>query len=265
MLGGLLLPLGCDPSGAETTLPAVSSRRVEPTRVTALGRLEPEDGIRRVAGPSGGVPVISELRVDKGDRVEAKDVIAVLDTQPMRAARVVRLEAELANAQRELDRASTLNTNRVVSDSRKDEWETKVRVIRAEIREARAELARAFVRSPIGGRVLYVHARPGERVGVDGIVELGNTNAMFAIAEVYEDDIGRVEVGQRARVTSPVFPGALEGSVEWIHLKVAKQDALGTDPAARKDARVVEVEIRLDDSEAAARLTHLQVEVEIEL
>ena len=45
--------------------------------------------------------------------------------------------------------------------------------------------------------------------------------------------------------------------------KVAKQDSLGTDPAARKDARVVEVEIRLDDSQAAAGLTNLQVEVEI--
>ena len=262
----LLVPLGCgDQSGAETTLPAVSSRRAEPTRVTALGRLEPEDGIRRVAGPSGGVPVIAELRVDKGDLVEADQILAVLDTEPMRSARVARLKAELVNARRELDRASTLNSNRVVSDSRKDEWETKVRVIRAQIQEARAELARAFVRAPIAGRVLYVHSRPGERVGEEGIVELGNTNAMFAIAEVYEDDIGRIELGQRARVTSPVFPDELVGSVDWIHLKVAKQDALGTDPAARKDARVVEVEIRLDDSEAAASLTHLQVEVEIEL
>lgn len=266
LIGALLAPVACgDQSGAETTLPAVSSRRAEPTRVTALGRLAPEDGIRRVAGPSGGVPVIAELRVDKGDIVEADQVLAVLDTEPMRAARVTRLEAELVNARRELDRAATLHDNRVVSDSRKDEWETKVRVIRAQIREARAELARSFVRAPIAGRVLYVHARPGERVGEDGIVELGNTEAMFAIAEVYEDDIGRIEVGQRARVTSPVLSEPLSGAVDWIHLKVAMQDALGTDPAARKDARVVEVEIRLDDSAAAARLTHLQVEVEIEL
>jgi HlyD family secretion protein len=52
--------------------------------------------------------------------------------------------------------------------------------------------------------------------------------------------------------------------VDWIRLKVAKQDALGTDPASRKDARVVEVEIRLDDSSVAQRFTHLQVEIEIE-
>jgi len=137
-------------------------------------------------------------------------------------------------------------------------------VVAAELAHARAELDRAHVRSPIDGRVLKVHAREGERVGENGIVELGKTDHMFAIAEVYEDDVGRLRAGQRARVASPALPRTLEGTVEWVNLKVAKQDALGTDPAARKDARVVEVEVRLDESEPAAGLTNLQVEVEIE-
>jgi HlyD family secretion protein len=54
--------------------------------------------------------------------------------------------------------------------------------------------------------------------------------------------------------------------VDRIGLKVGKMDALGTDPAARTDARVVEVEVRLDpeDGALAASLTHLQVQVEFE-
>jgi HlyD family secretion protein len=84
---------------------------------------------------------------------------------------------------------------------------------------------------------------------------------MFAIAEVYETDIGRVAVGQRARVTSPVFPEPLGGVVEKIRPKIEKQDALGTDPAARKDARVVEVEIRLDRGAPVEGLSLVQVEV----
>jgi HlyD family secretion protein len=84
---------------------------------------------------------------------------------------------------------------------------------------------------------------------------------MYAIAEVYETDIGRVRVGQRAQVSSDALQGTLHGSVEKIRFKVAKQDEIGTDPAARKDARIVEVEIKLDDSAAAANLTHLQVDV----
>jgi HlyD family secretion protein len=39
---------------------------------------------------------------------------------------------------------------------------------------------------------------------------------------------------------------------------------MGTDPSARKDARIIEVEIRIDDAEAVATLTNLQVEILIE-
>ena len=47
-------------------------------------------------------------------------------------------------------------------------------------------------------------------------------------------------------------------------LKVGKKDVLSTDPVADADARVVEVDIRLDDAEPAAALTNLRVDVTIE-
>ena len=208
--------------------------------------------------------MIAELRVDKGSDVKHGQVLAVLDTVPMLTADVARLSAELENAKNELKRNHELNSSKVVSDSLREERETRVRMVEAQLARAHAELERGYVRSPIDGRVLYVHAREGERVETNGIVELGKTDHMFAIAEVYEDDVGRVRVGQHARVTSPVLASPLSGKVEWVHLRVAKQDAVGTDPAARKDARIVEVEVRLDDSRLAAGLTNLQVEIEIE-
>ena len=51
--------------------------------------------------------------------------------------------------------------------------------------------------------------------------------------------------------------------MERIGLKIGKMDVLSTDPAAKIDARVVEVEIRLDQAADAASLTYLQVHVEI--
>jgi HlyD family secretion protein len=45
---------------------------------------------------------------------------------------------------------------------------------------------------------------------------------------------------------------------------VRKQDVTGTDPAARKDARVVEVEIKLAEATLVAELTNLQIEVVID-
>jgi HlyD family secretion protein len=126
-----------------------------------------------------------------------------------------------------------------------------------------AELERAYVRAPFAGRVLDLKAKPGELVGAEGILDLGRVGEMYAIAEVYETDIRRVRVNQRARVTSAALAQALTGTVTQIRPHVHKMDEMGTDPAARKDARIVEVEIRLDDPAAVANLTNLQVEVEI--
>ena len=86
---------------------------------------------------------------------------------------------------------------------------------------------------------------------------------MYAIAEVYETDIRWVKVGQKARVTSDALAKPITGTVTRIRPKVKKLDEIGTDPAARKDARIIEVEVRLDDSKSAAALSLLQVEVEI--
>jgi HlyD family secretion protein len=86
---------------------------------------------------------------------------------------------------------------------------------------------------------------------------------MFAIAEVYETDIGRVRLGQRATVTSPAFHGPLGGTVDRIGMKIGKADEINVDPIAATDARVIEVDVRLDDSPAVASLTNLQVEVAI--
>jgi HlyD family secretion protein len=55
----------------------------------------------------------------------------------------------------------------------------------------------------------------------------------------------------------------LAGKVERVSLKVGRLDVVGTDPIAKTDARVVEVFILLDDSDAVSRFTNMQVKVEI--
>ena len=89
---------------------------------------------------------------------------------------------------------------------------------------------------------------------------MGDTAKMVAVAEVYETDIGAVEKGQRARITSPALDGPLLGVVASIGLKIGRMDVLDSDPIAKTDARVVEVRIALDSSETVAALTNLLVE-----
>ena len=232
--------------------------------MTALGRLEPRGGVIRVAGPSHVAVVITDLSVQQGDVLEKGQVIARLDSFARHRANVTAKEALLEDAQRELARSSKLQAGRAASIAARDSAEIKVKVVRANLAAARAELELAEVRAPMAGQVLAVHAQAGERVDAAGIIELGRTDEMYAIAEVYETDIARVKQGQRAKITSPALGTALSGTVEKIGLMVAKMDVLGTDPVAKTDARVVEVEIRLDAEQDVANLTYLQVTVEIQ-
>jgi HlyD family secretion protein len=254
--------LGCGetgPSGATAAAPAEPS-----ARVTALGRLAPKDGIRRIAGPSRPSVVIAKLFVDEGARVEADQPIAVLDTITIDEAGLARAKAELANAQTALERIVPLVRSGMASVQVRDDAQLKVDVARAEVAAAQSSLDADTVRAPAAGRMIAVHARRGERVGPDGIAELAQTDEMFAIAEVYETDIGRVKLGQHATLRSPALADPLTGTVDRIGQKIGKLDLLDADPVARTDARVVEVRIRLDDSPRAAALSNLQVEVAIE-
>jgi len=141
--------------------------------------------------------------------------------------------------------------------------QSNVTVAQAHLELAEAELDRTLVRAPMDGRVLRVVHQPGELVGLDGVVKMGRVDRMYAIAEVYETDIRRVRNGQKATVTSRALERPLTGVVEFVRLEVRKQDTTGTDPAARKDARIVEVEILLDDPKPVVGLSNLQVEVVI--
>jgi ABC exporter DevB family membrane fusion protein len=110
---------------------------------------------------------------------------------------------------------------------------------------------------------LKIHTWPGEAIGSKGILELGKTDQMYVVAEVYQTDIQKVRLGQRATITSDAFSGTFKGTVDQIGLQIFKRDVLSTDPLADTDARVVEVKVRLDpmDSQKVAGLTNIQVNV----
>jgi len=147
--------------------------------------------------------------------------------------------------------------------SRDEAEATEARVLVAEAAHQRAlaETTRARIVAPVDARVLDIIARPGERIGAGGAIELARIDHMQAVAEVYEADLPRVRVGDPAEISSAVFEGPLTGSVRYIRPIVRKQDVTDTDPAARKDARIVEVEVALDDPQRVAGLTNLQVKI----
>jgi HlyD family secretion protein len=207
---------------------------------------------------------LAEREVE-ASRSKAVEACVRADVAAQEAERRVRLraqgvageeEAESARGEADAMKASCASASTTVQLS-----ETGVEVARAHLASVEAERQRSFIRAPVDGRVIDIMARPGELIGLTGILELAEVSRMKAIAEVYETDIRRVKTGQRATISSAALEHELTGTVESIRHKVQKQDQIGTDPAARKNARIVEVTIALDDSAPAAGLTNLQVDV----
>jgi HlyD family secretion protein len=228
--------------------------------VSSLGRIEPHDGVIRLAGPSE-LAVVSELLVEEGDHVESGQVLARLDTYAIKTAELKRVQVALDHAKRALGRQQALKQSSFQSEAGLDDAQRDVEVFEAELTAARAQLDRTVVRAPFAGQVLAVHARAGERIGPDGLLELGETGRMYVVAEVYETDIGMIRLGQSATASSPALDKPILGNVERIGKLIGKNDVLDLDPVARMDSRVVEVFILLEDPSTVADLTNLQVDV----
>jgi HlyD family secretion protein len=132
--------------------------------------------------------------------------------------------------------------------------------------QARAELALTYVYAPVDGQILKIYAWPGETIGSNGIADLGQTNQMHVVAEVYETDISKIRPNQKAIITSPAFRGQLEGEVSQIGLQVERQETFSTNPLVQTDNKVIDVRIRLDQasSKQVAGFSNLQVQVVIQ-
>jgi HlyD family secretion protein len=140
-----------------------------------------------------------------------------------------------------------------------------LRSARQNLKLAEARLERTLIRATKSGRVLRILTHEGEAIGSNGILDLGDTQQMYVVAEVYETDVGLVKVGQLVTITSRngAFNKPLKGKVAEVGWQVFKNNVLDDDPAANADARVVEVKVRLDDSKPVEGLTNLQVDVRI--
>ena len=336
--------------------------------ITALGRLEPTSEVVRVAAPTTlNNDRIAQLLVKRGDRVQAGQVIAVLDSRDRlrmalleaqervstaqarlaqvkagaksgeiaaQKAEITRLEQELQGeittqgaiitrrqsevnvAQADYNRylglyregaiaASNLDQRRLTLETAKAQLDevksnrnrtadtlraqtnqaratlnqiaevrpedvqvvqTEVNQVIAAVKRAEAELKEATIRAPIAGQVLEVYTQSGEAIASEGIVDLGKTDQMAVVAEIYQSDIGKIRSGQPALVTGEAFPGELRGTVQHVGLQVSQQEVFSNQPGENLDRRVVEVRIHLNskDSQPVANLTNLQVQVAIQ-
>ena len=132
---------------------------------------------------------------------------------------------------------------------------------RTELRRRKLDLNKSRILAPTGGTVLDIAVHPGEAVGADGAMTLGDVSQMMAEVEVHQSQIAAIRVGQPVQLLAEGVQLTADGRVEQIGLLVQRQAIVGTDTAANTDARVVKVLVRLsqDHSALAARFSNLEV------
>ncbi len=196
-----------------------------------------------------------------GQTIDHQNVLVRTDELELQAAASlldkVRSEAKLKarNAEAQLQVA--------LAGRRRVEASSRVESLTKNLTLAEARLNRTILTAPRDGCILKILVQPGETADHLPILKMGDTDAMYAVAEVYETDIGWVREGQTATLTA--LTSELTGKVERVGQMVFKNDVLSVNPAADADTRVVEVWIKLDEPKTVAGLTNLQVDVKIDL
>lgn len=135
-----------------------------------------------------------------------------------------------------------------------------VEAARADLARAKLDVERSTVFAPIAGTILDIHATPGQRPPVEGIMEMGDTRQMMAEVEVWQDRVSGLRDGQPVEIMAAALGHTLQGKIDSIGLTVGRQGLISDDAAENKDARVVRVLVALDapSSARAARFTNLE-------
>ncbi len=287
MMTVLLFSSGC--SAGEQGKPKTFNKDGR-TAVTALGRVLPGRAVIDIGVPPGDR--VAKLEVKEMDKVAVSNVLAYLESHTLRIAErdharavlsqaeaAVKLcEAQFENEKNNYNRIKSLHADKVVPDQNYDNQslllkscelnlsksQAEHKACEAQLAAAEARLELSVIRAPMSGSILRVFTYPGEATGQSPILQMGDTDHMYVVAEIHETDIKMVKLGQRAAITSPALEKELHGVVDEIGQMVFRKTVQDLDPRADVDTRVIEVRVKVEENEAVAALSHLKVYVRID-
>ena len=233
--------------------------------VAALGQLSPSGEIRQLAAPIsqfGSSPRIIEILVKEGDFVKKGDILAIFENREKLIADLERndnlinsIDDEISLKKDQIKRYELALSKDAYSfvqlSQRKDELlklqKQKINLI-GDKKNIEIDLFNSKLRSPIDGFILEINTRVGERPKNEGILDIGSSQKMEALIEVYESDIDRVFISQAVELSSENggFQKILNGNVIRISPQVKQRKVLSTDPTGDADSRIIEVLVKLD-------------------
>ncbi len=198
--------------------PAVAAVPLTPETLTDVlvisGRLEPRAEVE-VSTEGGGI--VEEVRFDKGDRVEAGQLLARINTDLLRAA-LLEAEADLSGARTEHERARQLVEREAAPGERLTTAETNLKRAEARHETARLRFSRSEVSAPAAGVIVSRDLEPGEILPAGArIAVLHDTSSLRATIGIPETDIALFRVGAPAAITLDAYPDrVVDGRITWI-------------------------------------------------
>ncbi len=208
-------------------------------------------------------------------RAAVREAEAVADHARAEVERLRSIVASGAVGEDEVDRAEREHR---VALARRDaareahalvEAETRaedVAAARAALDEAKALLEKTLVRAPVAGVVKRRHRNQGESVVETApVATVADVSVRRVRAEIDETDVGRVAVGQSAFVTADAFGARrFAGRVVRVGQSLGRKSVITDEPTERRDTKVLEALVELEDGHELPLNLRVDVSVEID-
>ncbi len=222
----------------EKPIPVVTEKAVRRTivqTVSATGKVQPETEVKispEVAGEITELPVTDGMPVKKGDllmKIKPDSYKALVEGQlaGISAAKATNLQMKAAAAKGEADlrRAQDLFAKKMISESEflnaqtasevaKSTYESSLHEIeRAEAgsSQARDQLSKTTIYSPMDGTITVLNSKLGERVVATNqfagteVMRVADLSRMEARVDVNENDVVTVKLGDKATITIDAY------------------------------------------------------------
>ncbi len=284
-VGALLLLLilaGIINAKREKPIPVTTekaARRSILQTVSATGKVQPEVEVKispEVAGEIIELPVQDGMEVKKGDllvKIKPDSYKALVEQQEaaISAAKATNLQqkATLLKTEQDFKRAEDLFNKKLISaqeynaaqaafDVAKNTFESSLHEIeraQAGSSQARDQLSKTTIYSPIDGTITLLNSKLGERVVATNqfagteMMRVADLSHMQAVVDVNENDVVNVKINDKTKVTIDAYTDRkFRGTVQQI-ANTGKTTGAGT----QEEVTNFEVKIRIDDHDVKLR------------
>jgi membrane fusion protein (multidrug efflux system) len=187
----------------ETIASAVAQVEAWPDLLTAVGTIDPQNGVTMSSEVSG---TVTSIAVADGSVVAKGDLLIQLDTSS-EEAQLRAAEAQTELAKLNADRARLLRADKTVSQSELDQAEATFKQSAADADVIRAAIEKKTIRAPFAGRLGVWLVTIGQTLDArTPLISLQSLAPVYADFSLPQQDLSQLETGLVTQVTCDAYP-----------------------------------------------------------